>query len=224
MARSHRNPHSTAVLARRAPAEVETDDAQVISRVEAMAAGQKWYFTGEVCPRGHIAKRSVSNWECRACVDARKAAKRAADPEPARARDRARQNDTKRAQARASYARNADKRRAYDRNRYHNDPKRKCWQKDQANDWWKANKGKKNFMVSRRRAWVKQATPGWLTAEHLSEIRAIYQEAAARIGEWHVDHIVPLRGKTVCGLHVPWNLQILTGSENRTKGASYAPE
>ena len=66
-----------------------------------------------------------------------------------------------------------------------------------------------------KRARKIQATPPWLTKEHKAEIAAIYR----RCPPGHqVDHIVPLRGKTVCGLHVPWNLQILTKYENLKKG------
>lgn len=40
----------------------------------------------------------------------------------------------------------------------------------------------------------------------------------------HVDHIVPIAGKQVCGLHVHWNLRIITQAANVTKGARLLPE
>jgi hypothetical protein len=66
-----------------------------------------------------------------------------------------------------------------------------------------------------------KATPKWLTKEHRKEIIEYYNLAKdlAWLSEepLHVDHIVPLRGENVCGLHVPWNLQILPESINCSK-------
>lgn len=65
------------------------------------------------------------------------------------------------------------------------------------------------------------ATPEWLTSDQLKEIENFYLEAkrleASDGTKRHVDHIIPLQGKDICGLHVPWNLQILTASENFKK-------
>ena len=64
-------------------------------------------------------------------------------------------------------------------------------------------------------------TPLWLTEFDRLKIQCYYQVAAMRTREsgqnWHVDHIIPLQGKNVCGLHVPSNLQIIPAIENMRK-------
>ena len=68
------------------------------------------------------------------------------------------------------------------------------------------------------------AAPKWLDKDMLMEIDSFYECAKAlktvRGIQYEVDHIIPLISKYVCGLHVPWNLQILTKEENREKGNS----
>lgn len=78
---------------------------------------------------------------------------------------------------------------------------------------------------SRKHAKIRRVPP-WLTADHKRQIEAIYREAQhlTKISgvQMHVDHIVPLQGKTVSGLHVPWNLQILSKDENLTKNNKWS--
>lgn len=73
-----------------------------------------------------------------------------------------------------------------------------------------------------RKATLKRACPNCLSEDDLKIIVSIYKECK-RLSEitgilHHVDHIVPLKGENVCGLHVPCNLQILTAEENLKKG------
>ena len=71
----------------------------------------------------------------------------------------------------------------------------------------------------KRQAAVRQATPAWLTSTQKSKIKQIYQEAK-KLDQHHVDHIVPIRGENVCGLHVPWNLDIIPAKANLVKSNS----
>jgi hypothetical protein len=79
----------------------------------------------------------------------------------------------------------------------------------------KLNPGRCAEENMRRKATKTQATPPWLTFSHITEMRAIYTSCPKG---HHVDHIIPLRGKHICGLHVPWNLQILIAEDNIRKG------
>lgn len=73
-----------------------------------------------------------------------------------------------------------------------------------------------------QRAKKTGATPFWLTKEHLDQMKNLYARASKMSVELgiahHVDHIHPLNGRNFSGLHVPWNLQILTEAENCSKG------
>lgn len=82
-------------------------------------------------------------------------------------------------------------------------------------------KARSNYNVGLRRARKKQACPNWLTEEQKKEMKCMYiecQNISLETGiSHHVDHILPLKGKTVSGLHVPWNLRIITAKENTFK-------
>lgn len=91
------------------------------------------------------------------------------------------------------------------------------------NKEWKLNNREKCTEVeNRRRAKKLNATPSWLTEKHIKEIQNIYKECAKIAKETgikhNVDHIIPLQGVNVSGMHVPWNLQILTAENNSKKG------
>lgn len=93
--------------------------------------------------------------------------------------------------------------------------------KASARAWAKRNPHIVREQAMRRQAAKLRATPPWLTAEHKAQILEYYEIACwltANDTPCHVDHIEPLRGKDRCGLHVPWNLQILTATENLKKG------
>jgi hypothetical protein len=89
-------------------------------------------------------------------------------------------------------------------------------------NWSKKNRPKLNMRDSKRRVNELKATLSWLTAIQKVQIQEMYDVALAKTiqtGIIHeVDHIHPLKGENVCGLHVPWNLQVLTRYENRSKG------
>lgn len=94
-----------------------------------------------------------------------------------------------------------------------------------AKEYYRRNKDVFFEANARRRGRKIQATPEWLTQDHMLQIRELYQICQMfklyTGQEYHVDHIVPLQGENVCGLHVPWNLQVLPAKENLSKYNSH---
>lgn len=97
---------------------------------------------------------------------------------------------------------------------------KKAWRQrnpDADRAYYLANKDRKYASRDAYRRRCRQAMPSWVDR---GQIITIYRRAKA-LG-LSVDHIVPLNGENVCGLHVPWNLQLMPLRENIAKGNRYA--
>lgn len=91
--------------------------------------------------------------------------------------------------------------------------------------WRQSNKDRSNYHNARRRAIKNQATPLWADTSAVSDFYTMAKAFNLYTGnEYHVDHIVPLNSKTVCGLHCESNLQILLSTDNHIKGNRQWPD
>ena len=181
------------------------------TRAEAKALGATHYFTGEPCKHGHIAPRKTKG----ACVECLKLEWERGNQTRAEYFKAYNQSEAGQKAKRDYYAKNRDEVIARSQSR---DTAKvtqyKTAYKERNPDLYKE-------LVSLRRRRFRQATPKWLTAEDKLEIRMKYRlaiELSRRTGVRHaVDHVVPLQGEEVCGLHVPWNLEVITQEENLKK-------
>jgi 5-methylcytosine-specific restriction endonuclease McrA len=181
------------------------------TRKEAKATGATHYYTGEPCKHGHIALRKTKG----ACVECLKI-------------EWKENNETRMGYFREYNRREEVKERKnewYENNREAviNRAKTRPAEKlrEYRNAWKENNIVQVRADTKARRRKHREATPPWLTRKQKTEIRQLYQIAITMTkttGEQYVvDHIVPLRGNEVCGLHVPWNLRVITQEENLKK-------
>jgi hypothetical protein len=177
------------------------------TRKEAQTLGAKFYFTGAPCVRGHIALRKTKG-SCLECVKEDWAVdnerrKEKPKTEAAKAAGRRYYEKNRQAVIARAAARPAEEKR---RNR--------ADYKDRNVDVVRAD-------TSVRKRRHREATPKWLTPAERLQMRDLYVQARKMTGltreRYVVDHIVPLRGEEVCGLHVPWNLRVITQEENLKK-------
>ena len=162
-----------------------------MKRSEALSLGLSHYNTGTACKHGHISARRVNDRVCMAC-------------------DRV----SKKEYAITNHEHLMGlKKVSYERNKKHSLAQKRSYRQ--------ANKGAVNALVAKRKVHIKQATPSWVDSEELWFIKEVYLLAALRTKmfgfSWHVDHIVPLQGKLVSGLHVPENMRVIPAIENIKK-------
>ena len=100
-------------------------------------------------------------------------------------------------------------------------------EKERVDEYRKNNLGKYANKESRRRTSKLNASVSWADKnyirdlyENCREVESIFESLGMRV-KFHVDHIIPLQHKQVCGLHVEHNLQILTAEENVAKSNKY---
>ena len=167
----------------------------MITRQDAISQGLARYFTGKPCKHGHIAERYTGNKTCCVCGNA--------------GANKVKQRD------RTKYIQHA-------KDWNNRNPERI---KEIHNKRNRANPARRNLLTANYRSAKDNRTPAWLTEVDYERIANVYKLATLQSKitgtTWHVDHIIPLRGEYVSGLHVPSNLQAIPGVDNVRKNNSY---
>ena len=196
--------------------------ALLMSRKEAVQEGRLFYFTGKPCLNGHVVERRVANYNCIVC-EADKTKRFYAE-------NREKALETQRRWRNRNLDFLSQRHKDYkSKNAEQVSHALKEWRaknadyiKQSRKQWVAENRGKKNASMSRRHAAKLQRSPAWLTIDDWWLMEEAYNLAQLRRVAtgfvWHVDHIVPLQGESVSGLHVPWNLQVIPAVENMSKG------
>lgn len=155
---------------------------------------------------------------CRTCSLAVMREWRANNPD--RIREIGRQSDRRRSMTRPRHSK--EKLIEYGRRSYWKHVEKN---RARASLYQRMNRGAVNAVVAGRRKSARQATPSWSIDFFVKEA---YELAALRTDtfgfQWHVDHIVPLKSKLVCGLHSHTNIRVIPAALNKSKSNRYWPD
>lgn len=198
-----------------------------ITRKQAIDQGLPRYFTGKPCKHGHVVERYVLNWTCVTCHGLKCAEYqpkwRAANPHKAVEYG---EKYAEKHKARNKEWRKKNRDRCAETQRAWNAKNREK-RNDLSKKWRSENHSVMIAHVKKRKLDKLNRTPVWLTDDDFWMMSEMYHLAEIRTKitgiVWHVDHVIPLRGKTVSGFHVPSNLRVITAQENMKKGNRYAP-
>lgn len=182
-----------------------------------MKIGALRYFTGKMCPHGHRSERYVKTWQCVECAAIYSVVRRKTHPtESAQIAKGWRQRNPEHARALKSASQKRNRATANARNRryYETHTEQRA---AYGAAWAKANPGKVTEKVNRRRAAKMLAMPKWADREKIKKVYDLCARFRELGCDFEVDHIIPLQGKTVCGLHVHNNLEIIEAQANRSK-------
>lgn len=187
---------------------------QTISRKTAQSLGLNRYYTGQPCKRGHLAERTTCNWRCVVCEQTYREEHRI---EATKYSNQYRKDNTNKIKTTKTEWRknNPKKWKEYNAKFRENNPEyHKQYRKD--------NPGIIIAAKLRRRVAEKQARPSWYESE---QILILYRKRDELAELWdvdlQVDHVIPLRGVDVCGLHCWENLQIIEAKLNQIKSNKF---